>query len=108
MYEVFLKIILCRFHKTGNIPVAAPWAYIKNNHNTDNISIEEGSVVVVIDTDHNNNTAKIFVPCGGPDPETDCMPPSVTDVKLSEICKIDIHDIPLKKSEGKQKIGSSL
>ena len=86
MYEVF-KINLCRFHKTGDITVSAHWAYINNTHNTDNINIEEGSAVIVINTDHKNNSANIFVP-------------SVTDVKLSEICTVDIHDIPIKKSEG--------
>ena len=102
VYEVFSGINLCRFHKTGDTTIAAPWAYFSSTYTTadDGFEIEAGSVVIIIERDAINNTAKIFVPCGGPDPETDFLPTWVEDVKVSDICNVDIEKIPARKSEG--------
>ena len=100
IYEVFSKINLSRFHKTGDITIAAPWAYIKSDTTVDDIEIEQGSIVMVININNHTNLARVFLPCGGPDPETDNIQPWVKDVKVASLCRIDLDTIPSKKSVG--------
>lgn len=40
MFELFKKINLCRFHKTSDITIAAPWAYTTSSLEIDTITIE--------------------------------------------------------------------
>lgn len=54
-------------------------------------------------TDLENNTAKVFLPSGGPDPETDQLESWVDDVKLTSIISynnLNLDSVPLRKSEG--------
>ena len=40
------------------------------------------------------------MPCAGPDAETDSISQWVSDVKISEICKVNVDRIPIIKSKG--------
>ena len=58
IYDIFHKIELCRFHKNGDITIAAPWACINSNYNQNNIEMEQGAVVNIIDFESFNEYGK--------------------------------------------------
>ena len=43
---------------------------------------------------------KSFLPCGGPDPDTDNIQPWINDIKVTSLCHIDLDTITGKKSVG--------
>ena len=50
--------------------------------------------------ENDEKSSKIFVPCGGPDADTDEISHQVEDVKLSLLFEFDINTAPQRKSEG--------
>ena len=105
---VFNKANIIRFQKTGDLTLCAPWGALTQDLNTTlalpdetmcHDTIDQGSYIVVIEKDEEK--MKVFIPSGGPDPDTDMVKQWVTDVKINRICvDIDMDKIPTIKSEG--------
>ena len=75
--KVLTNTPLCRFHKNGDLTVMAPWGVLKEDitftygdGEDQQISrIEKHSFLICIS--ETNVSCEVFMPCGGPDPETD-------------------------------------
>ena len=94
MEQLFQAVDLIRFHKTGDITLCAPWGILKEDIDV----FEKSSFVVILE--YKQDYVKIFMPCGGPDPDTDVLPDWVSSIKLDKLCKVDIEKIKPIKSNG--------
>ena len=78
--------------------LCAPWGILNSDYSQTEVDdadgldvIEKGSFVVIVS--RNDITTKVFIPCGGPDAETDTVPSWVEDTKITDICPIDIKKV---------------
>ena len=85
---------LVRVHKTGDVTLCAPWGILKEEIE----GIEEGTYAVIIA--EKKESFKIFVPCGGPDVDTDEVPSWVNSVRIDEICRLKVKKLPAYQSIG--------
>ena len=82
----------------GSIVLACPLKYINQGtsieNNGDIVNVERGMLVIPIKLHEEEEIFTVFVPCGGPDPETDELPEDVGDIPLSCLLSWDIKNIP--------------
>ena len=105
MYDVLGEVNLLKVTKTGDITIAAPWGILKedfdisnNNSTCSDFTVEKNSIVLLISIDDDNIQA--FLPCGGPDPETDTVLPWVEEVKVSDLCHVHEESLPVIPGNG--------
>lgn len=81
--ELFGYVKLARYNNNGDVTVAAPWSFLKENmfvnteHNAASI-MERSSFVLPLYKEEGK--VEVFVLCGGPSPENDDIPPLVESV----------------------------
>ena len=105
--DSLIGVDLTRFHKNGDISIVAPWGIplvdvikftddkiYNNQRNSYVMCLEDGLGI------NNNNNIRVFLPCGGPDPETDEIPEWVENVRVDQLCNINVDRLPVQKSNG--------
>ena len=85
-----------RFHYNGDITIVTPFGYCLNDIDHCNFEIEKGTIVFPLS--NKNNT--FFIPCGGPDPETNEIGNHIKEIQISEICSFNEDKLPLIKAKG--------
>lgn len=95
-----------RHHKNGDITIIAPWGVIdddeaNDDHDDGNIHLLLEKNTFFLPIKDEETYIKAFVPCGGPDPETDELPRWSRNVRLDEI--VPLSSISIEKV---QKIAS--
>ena len=108
IYSVVGKNVnLVKVTKSGDITLAAPWGVLNDDVPIPDMeySIEKNTFVGLLDI--NETLAKVFVPCGGPDPDSDEILPWVEQVNISDICIMHDESLITLPGEGLcQKIDS--
>ena len=92
---------LVRCHKNGDLTIVAPVGSLVADYvfgEGNNYINTKHSYVMCLETD--DTWITVFMPCGGPDPDTDEVPPWVEAISLEMLSNINVDKLPTIKSNG--------
>lgn len=103
--KILISECLIKFHHGGDISIITSWLILKLplelNAGTEGCILQPGRLLIPLK--ENENSTTVFIPCGGPDPDTDEIPSWCKLYDISDIINVKAHQLQYRQAECHQK-----
>lgn len=90
---------ILKIHSGGDVSLITSWLVLKERFNVKgDLFFEGGRLVIPLKV--NGDTVSVFIPCGGPDPETDQLPSWCRKYSLDDIIPVKAQQLQYRQGEG--------
>ena len=87
---------IAKIHVADDVSIITPWLAFKAPYKDDGVDVEKGRLTIPLK--EIGEYVKVFIPCGGMDPDTDELPDWCEHYNISEI--IEINPTQLRQRNG--------